>query len=236
MVAARAIPAGATLIAADLKPRTLTGTTPSGAILSSAEAVGQISDRAFAANELLTGDALRSVDATGIAGRVPAGKRAFSIRVSEDDIVGGFLQSGDHVDVFATVPGSAFRAKDAQDFADRSQEILLLQNLEVLAVGENRAPGRLVQVAARTVSLSLTPTDVVRLALATRFGKVSLAVRKPGDDAMAAAATASLGDLVRLPEPSVASSSQPAADGRRPAGIPLLLGTRATFAPTGVLQ
>ncbi len=89
----------------------------------------------------------------GIAGRIEKGERAFSIRVAEDEIVGGFLQSGDHVDVFATIPGSVFPARNAQDQPDRSQAVALLQNILVLAVGGTLATKGAVQPDVRTVSL-----------------------------------------------------------------------------------
>src|SRR5262249_42139049 len=57
---------------------------------------------------------------SGIAAKLVEGQRAFSIHVAEDDIVGGFLQSGDHVDILATIPGSVFPQKDALAAGDRS--------------------------------------------------------------------------------------------------------------------
>jgi pilus assembly protein CpaB len=232
VVAARAIPSGATISATDLRLREVSGTASPGAILSAADAIGHVSAKAFAPGEMLSQDALRDGTAVGIAARVPSGRRAFSIRVSEDDIVGGFLQSGDHVDIFATIPGSAFPTRDSQNLADRSQTVLLLQNLSVLAVGENPATRGSIQAGARTVSLSLAPAELARLALALRFGKVSLAIRKPGDDAVSGATTATLADLVRLPEPP-APPPRPDAVVQRPSGIPLLLGVHSTFAAGG---
>lgn len=132
----------------------------------------------------------------GIAAHVAPGERAFSIRVAEDEIVGGFLQSGDRVDIFATLPGSLFPARNAQSVPDRSQTLLLLQQIQVLAVGETLATKGAVQSGARTVSLSLTPAALARLALAQRFGKISLAIRNPQDAAKVAPERATLADLV----------------------------------------
>ncbi len=66
----------------------------------------------------------------------------------------------------------------------------MLQNVQVLAVGENPATRGSIQASARTVSLSLPPGQLARLTLALRFGKVSLAIRRPGDASIAPAATA----------------------------------------------
>jgi Flp pilus assembly protein CpaB len=152
---------------------------------------------------------------TGIAAQVAPGERAFSIRVAEDEIVGGFLQSGDRVDIFATLPGSLFPARNAQSVPDRSQTLLLLQQIQVLAVGETRATKGAVQSGARTVSLSLTPTALARLALAQRFGKISLAIRNPHDAVKVAPEHATLADLVPLPGHARGRSN----------GIPIYAGT-----------
>jgi pilus assembly protein CpaB len=155
----------------------------------------------------------------GIAARVAPGERAFSIRVAEDEIVGGFLQSGDRVDIFATLPGSLFPARNAQAQPDRSQTLLLLQQIQVLAVGETLATKGAVQSGARTVSLSLTPIALARLALAQRFGKISLAIRNPHDAARVAPERATLADLVPLPGHARG----------RTGGIPIYVGTHRVW-------
>lgn len=138
----------------------------------------------------------------GIAAHVTPVERAFSVRVAEDEIVGGFLQSGDQVDIFATLPGSLFPARNGRAVPDRSQTLLLLQDIQVLAVGETLNTKGAVQSSARTVSLSLTPNALARLALAQRFGKISLAIRNPHDVAKVAPERATLADLVPLPTPT----------------------------------
>lgn len=227
IVAAHRIPLGTVIAAADIRGKTVPGDAAPGAILSSEAALGHIAGRNFAPGDMLLQGDLRDAGALGIAARVPAGQRAFSIRVAEDEIVGGFLQSGDHVDIFATIPGSAFPAKDSQNVPDRSRTVLLLQNVMVLAVGENTATRGSVQSSARTVSVALPPLPLARLALALRFGKVSLAIRKPGDDSVADGATAALGDLVPVQAPSEeVSVAAPAS--RHTAGIPFYSGTRVS--------
>jgi pilus assembly protein CpaB len=209
IVAARPIAAGTILSAADLGAKAYAGAPPQGAIISRETALGLMTTRKFAAGETLKQDALRDAASLGIASRVPEGERAFAIRVSEDEIVGGFLQSGDHVDVFAAIPGSVFPAAGAQNSPDRSRAVLLLQNVPVLAVGENPATHGSIQSAARTVTLSLPPPQLARLTLALRFGKVSLAIRKPGDNGIADAADATLTDLVPAQPQAVTSVERP---------------------------
>jgi pilus assembly protein CpaB len=176
---------------------------------------------------LLLANDLRDTTSLGIAARLAKGQRAFSIRVAEDEIVGGFLQTGDHVDILAVIPGSVFPAKTAGDVPDRSKSVLLLQNVMVLAVGENLASTSGAQTTARTISLALEPDQASRLALVQRFGKVSLTIRHPGDETLTDTATVSLDDIVAnpiVPPPPQRSKSH------APAGIPFFAGTRVISA------
>jgi Flp pilus assembly protein CpaB len=132
----------------------------------------------------------------GITAHLAEGQRAFAMRVAEDDIVGGFLQSGDRVDVLAIIPGSAFPQKDILNNSDRSNALLLLQDISVLAVGANLGNTGTLQTDAHTVSLSLTPDQLVRLTLALRLGKVSLAIRRPDDNTISTVTGATLGDIL----------------------------------------
>ncbi len=124
--------------------------------------------------------------------------------------------------MIATIPGTAFPARDSQNLPDRSQAVLLLQDVLVLAVGETLETKGTVQASARTVSLSLAPDQLARLALALRFGKVSVAIRNPGDGAFGPAAAATLRDIAQLAPPP------PPPAPRRAAGIPYLAGPRVT--------
>lgn len=170
--------------------------------------------------------------ATGIATQLNPGQRAFSVRVSEDDIVGGFVQPGYRVDVLTTIPGSVQPQKDAPNFPDRSKAIILLQNVLVLAVGASLSDSGSAQADARTVSLSLAPDQLAKLTLALRLGRVSLAIRKPGDNAIADTSAATLQDILgeekqtaEQPSPTGSASIRPAAH----RGIPVYLGPRVVL-------
>lgn len=233
LVASHALAAGSEIGLDDVSVKFVSGPVPAGAATSEADIVGRITAKQYAAKEMFSRPSLLDVSSLGIAARLRPGRRAFSVRIAEDDIVGGFLQSGDHVDAFATIPGSVFPSKSASDVPDRSQTVLLLQNVLVLAVGENPATRGSIQSSARTVSLELTPDGLARLALAERYGKVSLAIRKPGDDSMAQSVSAALTDLIPLPahvsSTSVAPAppSSPSKHHRTFGGIPFYSGTRS---------
>jgi pilus assembly protein CpaB len=229
LVASHPLPAGSLIGPDDISAKSVAAPAPVGAALTEADVVGRVTARRYAAKETISRSGLREAMSLGIAARVPPGKRAYAIRVGEDDIVGGFLQSGDRVDVIATIPGSVFPSKSAADVPDRSRTILLLQNISVLAVGENPTTRGSIQSGARTVSLALAPEGLARLALAERYGKVSLAIRTPSDTAESPTVSAVLADLVPDATPVRASSPEPyLAKRRRASGVPFYTGTRTT--------
>jgi pilus assembly protein CpaB len=227
MVAARPIPSGTVLALQDIVSRPAAGTVPAGAYQSSEPMIGRVAARSFAAGDLLLASDLRDAASLGIAAKLAKGQRAFSIRIVEDEIVGGFLQSGDHVDVLTVIPGTVFPARTAGDVPDRSRSVLLLQNILVLAVGENLAGTGNVQSQARTITLALEPVQASRLALAQRFGKVALTIRHPGDETNTETPAVSLNDIVpqAAPEPRQRPGRVQA-----PAGIPFYAGSRVTRA------
>lgn len=235
VAAAHSLPIGTTIEARDLKLIAVNGVAAPGTVLSYGDALGHVTTTAYAAGAPLSHNGLNETPTLGIVAHVLPGQRAFSIRVAEDDIVGGFLQSGDHVDIFATIPGSVFSNKTLGDSPDRSQTVLLLQNLLVLAVGSNPATRGSVQTDARTVSLSLTPAALAKLALAQRFGKVSLAIRKPGDASNPSGVSATLADLVPLAATAapVDRPAPPRTSTARRSEIPFYLGTRVTSLSRG---
>jgi Flp pilus assembly protein CpaB len=152
LVASHVLPAGSEIGPDDFTVKQVMGLVPADAVSSGSEIIGRITAKQYAAKEVFSRESLRDPSTLGIAAHVRPGQRAFSIRIAEDEIVGGFLQSGDHVDVFATIPGSVFPTKDSADVPDRSSAVLLLQNIAVLAVGENPATRGSIQSSARTVS------------------------------------------------------------------------------------
>lgn len=227
MVVAHPIPSGAVLSLQDIVSRPAAGTAPAEAYQSSGPIVGRIAARNLAAGDVLLARDLQDAASLGIAAKLAKGQRAFSIRIVEDEIVGGFLRSGDHVDVLTVIPGTVFPARNAGEVPDRSTSVLLLQNILVLAVGENLTNPGNVQSQARTITLALEPVEASRLALAQRFGKVALTIRHPGDETNTETPAVSLNDIV----PRVGSEPrQQPGRAQTPAGIPFYAGNRVTRA------
>lgn len=211
LVAARDISRGQTVSAGDLALRRIAGPAPSGAFSDMSPVIGRVATDDIRASQILFQHSLSTeVSAAGIAALVPEGQRAFAIRVAEEDIVGGFVQAGDHVDVFATFPGAVYGQQGGagQREGDRSKSTLLLQDMEVLAVGAAlSSKGTEVNSGARTVTVAASPDALARLALAGRLGHLTLAIRNPADKDVVAAETVALDDL----QPGGASVAVPEA-------------------------
>jgi pilus assembly protein CpaB len=137
---------------------------------------------------------------SGLAFRIPPGRRAVSVNVNEVVSSGGMIMPGDHVDVVSVFSASGGATgpnagEQAQDTAT-----IVLQNMEVLAVAQQlngpvEAPksgiaGSIggtktelsVQPNARTVTLAVTPEEAQKLILAEEKGKIRLALRAVEDN------------------------------------------------------
>jgi pilus assembly protein CpaB len=125
--------------------------------------------------------------------------RAVSVRVNDVIGVAGYVLPGTRVDVLAT-------ASPTQNTADMTTKVVLA-NVQVLTAGtrmeQDQKDGKPVQVTV--VTMSVTPEQAERLALASTEGKIQLALRNPLDQ------------------------SAPATPGMRPS---VLLGLSKPVAPT----
>lgn len=139
----------------------------------------------------------------GIAGRIPSGKRAFSIFVTDVTAVGELIQPGDMVDLMVTVEVGSF-----QDGRGVSEEIItrtVLENILVLAVNQESSKRRIIEAGEtgqdtpgsvfrpggraggkkepiKTLTVSLSPRETQILNLAQEIGTISAALRSSWDD------------------------------------------------------
>lgn len=145
-----------------------------------------------------------TTEAEGIASKIPADKRAFSVFVTDVTAVGELIQPGDMVDLMVTVEVGSF-----QDGRGVSEEIItktVLENILVLAVNQTSTKRRQVssgdirQGAAgsvfkteapntdrkkdplKTLTVALKPAEVQKLNLAQEIGTLSAALRSSFDE------------------------------------------------------
>lgn len=124
---------------------------------------------------------------SGLAAKIPDGMRAIALRT--DDVIGvaGFLVPGSRLDVLCTY------------HSDQSPEpitVTVLQNAEVLAVGQKMQPdpdGKPDSVTV--VTLLLTPQDAEKAVLASTQGTIHFVMRSGSDEKISNDAPALLSSL-----------------------------------------
>jgi pilus assembly protein CpaB len=177
VVAARALPTGVRLTAADLKvvPWPATSMVPGG--FSKVDAVvnrGLLSS--VVENEPMVDSKLARVDGgAGLPSAIPPGMRAMSVKVNDVIGVAGFLDPGTRVDLMVTI-----RRKD--DSTSRT----VVSNVEVLTAGTRNdqlkpKDAKTPPSSAAVVTLLVSPEDAERIALAQSEGQIMLSLRNPLD-------------------------------------------------------
>lgn len=202
-VAARALPVGSRLTAADVKIVQWPAASPiAGAISSVESAVDRGLLANVAENEPLTAAKVAAAGAgAGLPPMIAPGMRAISVKV--DDVVGvaGFIVPGAHVDAVVTI-------------TQREQNVarVVVSNVEVLAAGTRAeqtqsTDGR--NSSASVVTLLVTPADAERISLAASVGRITLTLRNPLDTAATETNGTQVASLLGAPEPPAATPAPP---------------------------
>jgi pilus assembly protein CpaB len=171
------------------------------------QVTGKVSSLPIAAGEqVLNSKFFERKEDSGLAFRIPPGKRAVSVNVNEVVSTGGLVLPGDFVDVIVLFPATGAE----QDLAS-----IVLQDIEVLAVaqsiqgptpdpapsgplpGQSAPPRPAAQPnpGARTATLAVTPDQAQRLVLSETKGSIRLALRAVEDHGPADAPSIRLGSI-----------------------------------------
>src|SRR5499433_1947128 len=149
---------------------------PAGAIRSLADAEGRVVRSSIVAGEPLIEGKL----APQLAGRggimpmlIPEGQRGVTIRVDDAMRESGFVLPNSRVDVLVSMP----KAVGSNEKIAK----VILQDVTVLAAGQTVEMKDNKPVTNTTVTLSLTPAQVERLAVAQAEGKLMLVQRNLRD-------------------------------------------------------
>lgn len=102
-----------------------------------------------------------------VAALLAPGMLGYALKVDAKSSVGGFLLPGTHIDIILTI----------NDRSEGLKTYFLLQNIEVIAVDQDTDTDRIAARLARTITLQVTPEELKALTLATRLGKVDIALR-----------------------------------------------------------
>ena len=167
----------------------------------------------------------------GLSLKVEPPYRAVSIKVDKVSGVSGFVLPGDRVDVIVIVS----RIGSSGDAKSRT----ILQNIEVLAAGEETEKKGSEPVLVQAVTLLVDGTGAEKLALSQNEGKLHLALRNPNDtDILAETDGLSKSELLSgpkkeeapRPKPQVVTKPAPKQPERAPSGrdsLTIILGKDA---------
>ena len=226
VVATADLTMGAEIKAEDLKVAQFPDKgAPEGAYSRIEEVVGRGVVVNIVRNEPILPAKLASKEAgSGLPPVIPEGMRAVSVRVNDVIGVAGYVLPGTRVDVLAT-------ASPTQNTADMTTKVVLA-NVQVLTAGtrmeQDQKDGKPVQVTV--VTMSVTPEQAERLALASTEGKIQLALRNPLDQS--APATPGMKPSVLLGFSKPVAPTQSASPKAKPGQAVTVATTATTFVPT----
>ena len=239
VVAKVEIPVGSRIIAEWVEvaqfPRNV---TPEGtfAKLDPENLIGRVVVTRISAREPITESRLAPVgSAAGLSSVIPEGFRAMTVKV--DDVVGvsGFIQPGTLVDVVTVI--SPPQGAGAQDRVSK----IVLQNIKVLASGQNIDKPKNEKEAERvkSVTLQVTPEQAEKLALASTEGQLQLVMRNSVDQGDEVTPGANKGSLLSgerakpVPEPGLKGTTTPSKPAvRRPRPRPTVANAGLKVTPT----
>lgn len=197
VVAARNLPIGTGLSAADLRVIDWPARNPVQGGFSS---IDQVVNRGLVAdmveNEPVTSLKLAAVEAgSGLPPTIPPGMRAISVQVNDVVGVAGFVTPGNHVDVVATI---------SRDRETAPMSRVVVSNVKVLAAGtktdqQKAQNGQPIQTTV--VTLLVSPADGERIALASNEGRLHLTLRNPLDGEPTDTPGIRIASLLGAPDP-----------------------------------
>jgi pilus assembly protein CpaB len=176
---------------------------PKDAFTADKPAVGRVAMRDFLRGEPIVESKLVPTDKSSglLSLKVPAGMRAFSVKVNEVVGVGGFIVPDSRVDVVVTTAVSPQRQQEQVSKT-------FLQDVQVLAVGQIVEQKDNKPVTVNTVTLAVTPEDSEKLALASNDGKIQLVLRNFSDKAKVETVGSDKGRLIGSLRPAPPQSSE----------------------------
>jgi pilus assembly protein CpaB len=169
-------------------------------------AVGRTALRDFTRGEPIVESKLVPLNrSTGLLSlKVPAGMRAFSVKVNEVVGVGGFIVPDSRVDVVVTTSPSS---RDQQEKVSK----IVLEDIRVLAAGQTTEQKDNKPVTVNTVTLAVLPEEAEKLALASNDGTIQLVMRNFADNVLVTTGGADKGRLLSsFRNAPVAPASAPA--------------------------
>jgi pilus assembly protein CpaB len=175
ILAARDIPEGGAIdrvmVSTEMWPRP---TIPQGAYANIDSVIGRVARvNVYAGEVIVPGRLAPAGTGPGIELKIPPGQRAMAVRINDVAGIAGLIQPNSRVDVLVNIVEPSTNKQVAK---------LFMENMRVLAIGteiQRDASGK--PISAPTVTLSVTPDEAERLAVAMNQGTIALVLRGYGD-------------------------------------------------------
>lgn len=124
----------------------------------------------------------------GLSGVITEGKRAITVKVNEVIGLAGLALPGNKVDILV----------NTKDESDKPISKIVLEQILVLAVGQDLGRDETKPKVVNAVTLEVTPVEAEKLDLARSIGILSLVLRNQVDKSPGTTAGIRTGDLLRL--------------------------------------
>ena len=159
------------------------GAVPEGAYTNLDDIFGNNDQRTVVLTRMAFNEPLLGFKISGPGGRgslsslISEGMRATAIRVTDVAGVAGFVLPGDYVDVIYTRDQESRRGNSSVLLSD-----VILQNIRVLGIDQNLDSQTSDPNVVKTVTVEVSNQDAQRLHLAMDAGRLSLTLRRIGEE------------------------------------------------------
>jgi pilus assembly protein CpaB len=170
-----ATPQGSTAAAVSTATHTVSDMATGGGPRMQAMVGAIVRQPIYAGEPITAKEIVRSGDSSYMAVRLPEGMRAMALPLSTESGAGGFIQPGDHVDVFST-HADASRANGGMITE------VVITNALVLAIDQHPdAPKNSASLPGNTITLEVPQGSVMALAKARAQTGLTIALRSYAD-------------------------------------------------------
>jgi pilus assembly protein CpaB len=189
VTATQNIGSGEALTTQNLKLSEWTGSNvPNGALLEITPLLGRVTKANIVSGDVIRESSLVAQVSDGsLAAAISPGKRAFSIRVNEEEGVAGFVLPGNYVDILLST----------KDSTGHPVSKFLLEKVLVAIAQETSKPNRSEPKVVNVVTLELTPQEAEKVDLAHLTGSLKLVLRNQLDKSAATDAKAASNDATQ---------------------------------------
>ncbi|MDE2367184.1 MAG: Flp pilus assembly protein CpaB [Betaproteobacteria bacterium] len=162
----------------------------------------------------------------GLSGVIKEGKRAITVKVNEVIGLAGLALPGNKVDILV----------NTKDERDQPISMIVLEQILVLAVGQDLARDETKPKVVNAVTLEVAPEEAEKLDLARSVGTLSLVLRNQVDKSPGTTAGIRTRDLLRLDTRPAAAPAYPRTPAAPKQTIEIIRGIQKTEAKLGVKE